>query len=90
MDDCLACSVYALKRIGISGLKVVGRNLPSSRKVKDVLFINIVRNASERFRNNEEFCRFVRKCYKKIYKKDCPEDCLYSGKHGKSGAFYIP
>lgn len=39
IEGCGACAIYDFKKIGISSLKILDRNLPSEEKVKAAKFI---------------------------------------------------
>jgi putative protease len=79
-DPCGACDLYRLNKIGVDSIKIVGRNYPSAKKVKDVKFLKKLLlyleqnpNASEeRFRVNSKTG------YRDMYKIDCGNLCYRS------------
>ncbi len=79
IEGCGACAIYDFKKIGISSLKILDRNLPAEEKVKAVKFIK----ESLGFLENKEILKkeFVIRCqdlFKKIFKKKCSYyDCYY-------------
>lgn len=77
VDPCGACDLYQFKQIGMYAVKIVGRNYSTSKKVKDVLFLN---RALSYLRENlhieeDDFREWTKFEFKKIYKMNCRELC---------------
>ena len=79
IQGCGACAIYDLKRIGVTSLKVLDRNLPTEEKVKATLFI---KKCSD-FLENDDIAKsdYIEKCqdlFKKTFKVKCNHyDCYY-------------
>ena len=79
-DPCGACDLYRLNKIGVDSLKIVGRNYPSSKKIRDVKFLKklllyLEQNpgiSEEAFRENSKFW------YRTAYKINCDNLCYRS------------
>lgn len=80
IQGCGACAIYDFKKIGISSLKVLDRNLPTEEKVKATAFI---KKSLEFLQNDKDIPKkeFMLRCqglFKKTFKKKCNYyDCYY-------------
>lgn len=80
VDTCGACALMALNQIGVHGVKIVGRNYSTDKKVKDVTFLKAVLSFLEgQETSREAFVSKVKNEYKKIYSFSCEELCYYPG-----------
>lgn len=78
IDTCGACSVPELKEMGVYALKIVGRNYSTSKKVKDARFIkDILKYVNHKSTGKEEFYRYAKRLFRKIYGLPCRELCYY-------------
>ncbi len=79
IEGCGACAIYDFKKIGITNLKVLDRNLPMEEKIKATAFIK----KSLDFLENGNISKtdYIEKCkelFKKTFKKKCNYyDCYY-------------
>lgn len=78
MDPCGACRIAEMKAIGISGIKIVGRNHLLTKKVKDVVFLKKALSLAGSGGTREGNEVRIRALYKEIYHKDCKGLCYYS------------
>jgi len=78
VDTCGVCRLAELKRIGVYGVKIVGRNYSTDKKIKDTI---LLRTSLSYLENNycdtKEFSIFVKKSFKQIYKMGCGDLCYY-------------
>ena len=79
-DPCGACDLYRLKNIGIDSLKIVGRNHPTAKKIKDVAFLKKMLLCLEQdpALPEEDFKKKSRAEYVKTYGLDCKALCYRS------------
>ncbi|MFC1631820.1 peptidase U32 family protein [Candidatus Omnitrophota bacterium] len=79
IDGCGACAIYDLKRIGVTSLKVLDRNLSTPGKIKATNFINSslgLLNGS--FIPKIEYRNKCKSLFKKTFKTRCDiRDCYY-------------
>ncbi|MFC1623909.1 peptidase U32 family protein [Candidatus Omnitrophota bacterium] len=79
IQGCGACAVYDFKKIGITSLKVLDRNLPTEEKIKATKFIKelldiLDKNDSSR----EEFIENAQKLFRRTFRTRCSRyDCYY-------------
>jgi len=74
IDDrpCGGCALYEFNRAGVYGVKIVGRENATGKKIKDVSFIHAVRSMlSENGPGKEEFRKRVRALYRETYQWPC-------------------
>lgn len=82
IQGCGACAIYDFKKIGITNLKVLDRNLPTEEKIKATAFIK----KSLGFLENSNISKtdYMEKCkelFKKTFKIRCNKyDCYYPSK----------
>lgn len=80
LEGCGACVIYDFKKIGVSSLKILDRNLPTEEKIKATTFI---KKSQEFLENNKDIPKqeFMFKCqdlFKKTFKRKCNYyDCYY-------------
>lgn len=78
LDTCGACALPTFRDLGVDSLKIVGRGYETSKKVKDVTFLRMARqHLIFEDPSNEEFHRWVKGLYKRLYKVGCRELCYY-------------
>ena len=79
-DPCGACDLYRLKKMGVDSLKIVGRNYPTFKKVKDVKFLKkLLLYLQQNPRVSEEaFRKYSRSEYMSEYKTNCGNFCYRS------------
>ncbi len=74
VDDhpCGACALYEFSRMGITSIKIVGRGNPRERKIKDVTFLNALRNFLEVEKPAKHlFRKEARRAYTDTYQRHC-------------------
>lgn len=76
-DPCGACDLYRLKKIGVDSIKIVGRNYPTFKKVKDVKFLKKLLLWLEQNPHipEEEFKVNSKSRYRSLYKANCNNLC---------------
>ena len=78
VDTCGACRLAEFKKMGVYGVKIVGRNYSTEKKVRDVRFIKAILSYLEiKPPDNKRLTSVVKKTFKQIYKMDCRELCYY-------------
>jgi putative protease len=73
-DDhpCGACALYEFNEMGITGVKIVGRGNPTTRKITDVVFIrSLLDFLQDKKPTKEEFKEVAQKLYANTYKRQC-------------------
>ncbi|MBW2221493.1 MAG: U32 family peptidase [Deltaproteobacteria bacterium] len=74
IDDrpCGACALFEFSKIGLHGVKIVGRQNAKSKKIKDVIFLRtLIDSLSEKNPSKEEFRKFSRRLYQETYEWPC-------------------
>ncbi len=74
IDDrpCGACALFEFSKIGLHGVKIVGRQNAKSKKIKDVTFLKtLIDFLSEKNLSKEEFRKFSRRLYQETYEWPC-------------------
>lgn len=76
---CGACRLAELKKMGLYSVKIAGREEPTEKKIRDVMFIKGILSYLEKEGNpcKERFCAFARKEFRKVYKMGCADLCYY-------------
>lgn len=79
-DPCGSCDLYRLKEIEVDSIKIVGRNYPTYKKVKDVEFLKKLLLWLEQnpYITEEAFKVHSRTGYRSIYKANCNNLCYRS------------
>jgi len=83
LDPCGACDFYQFQKAGLASVKIVGRENPTWKKVRDVTYLKSVLDHLKGSASEEEFIKFCRSQYKRVIGTDCLEWCYYP-KVGKS------
>jgi len=77
-DACGACAVYDLHRMkNVESLKIVGRNHPAAKKVKDTRMLREVLRLLDAGPAREEFLREARRIRERFYPGMCAEKYCY-------------
>ncbi len=74
IDDrpCGACALFEFSKIGLHGVKIVGRQNAKSKKIKDVTFLRtLIDFLAEKNPSKEEFRKFSRRLYQETYEWPC-------------------
>jgi len=79
IEGCGACAIYDLKRIGVTSLKVLDRDLPSEERVKATRFI---RECLDGLKDNKlsrsDYFEYCKRRFKETFKLRCGKfDCYY-------------
>nr|AQS32439.1 hypothetical protein [uncultured archaeon] len=81
-DHCGACALYDFNNMGINAVKIVGRENPTKKKVKDVKFLKSLLNNLEQNPSRKHFYRICKKDFAKIYGYKCGvSQCYYTCSH---------
>ena len=74
IDDrpCGACALYEFNQIGLHGVKIVGRQNTTNKKIKDITFLRTLRDfLSKNNPSKESFRKFSRDLYQETYQWPC-------------------
>ena len=73
IDDrpCGACALFEFKEIGISAVKIVGRQNTKEKKIKDTTFIKELLDFLDTNPDKKTFREYARKTYHKYFKYPC-------------------
>lgn len=74
IDDrpCGACALYEFSQMRLHGVKIVGRQNTTSKKIKDVVFLRtLIDFLSEKTPSKETFRKFTRGLYQETYRWPC-------------------
>jgi hypothetical protein len=79
IEGCGACAIYDLKKIGVTSLKVLDRNLPTEEKIRATKFIkkslDLLKDGCISKADYIDECRDL---FKKTFKVKCNRyDCYY-------------
>lgn len=78
VDTCGACRLAEFVQMGVYGVKIVGRNYSTAKKVKDVTFLKTALSLmNNRSFSSDGFRTFVKNEFKRIYSMDCCDLCYY-------------
>lgn len=78
VDTCGVCRLLEMKDIGVYGVKIVGRNYSTSKKISDIKFLRTVLSYMEdKSFERKEFYSYVKERFRQIYKLDCRDLCYY-------------
>lgn len=69
---CGGCALYEFEQWGLAGVKIVGRQNTTEKKLKDVEFINdLLKELHEKHPDKKRFRNFARKLYHDRYERPC-------------------
>jgi putative protease len=74
IDDrpCGACALYEFTQMGLHGVKIVGRQNTTTKKIKDITFLRtLIDFLSEKNPGREDFRKYSRSLYQETYKWPC-------------------
>lgn len=78
IQGCGACALYDLKRLGVSSLKVLDRNLSTEAKIRATSFIRKSLDFLKKDISKSDYMENSRNLFRKTFKKRClPYDCYY-------------
>ncbi len=77
IDPCGACRLAELWEMGLTGVKIVGRNYALSKKLRDVRFIKEVLRAVKEAPDKNSRSGKARASFRKVYKTECRDICYY-------------
>jgi len=79
IDTCGACALTKLVHMNVKGVKIVGRNYSTGKKLKDIRFIKTVLEKINKLSDSshEKIKDEIRKIYKKVYYISCRNLCYY-------------
>ena len=80
VDDhpCGACALYEFERMGITSVKIVGRGNPLERKLKDISFLNTLRDSLIKEQpTKKKFREKARDLYTGTYNRPCRMHMCY-------------
>ncbi len=69
---CGACAMYEFEKLGLAGVKIVGRQNTTEKKIKDVKFINSVLTfMRDKIPDKKAFRKHTQKLYREKYERPC-------------------
>ncbi len=69
---CGACALYEFEKTGLAGVKIVGRQNTTEKKIKDVKFIRqLLKFLGEEKPSGKDFRKFAQKSYRQQYDRPC-------------------
>ena len=74
IDDrpCGACALYDFEEMGIAGVKIVGRQNKTEKKIKDVKFLNKLKKyIKEEKPSKQEYRKYSQEMYQQMYDSPC-------------------
>jgi hypothetical protein len=74
IDDrpCGACALYEFEALGLAGVKIVGRQNKTEKKLHDTAFIkHLLSYLRTRKPSREDFRRYSQKKYQEQYERPC-------------------
>ncbi|OGW75953.1 MAG: hypothetical protein A2Z72_04615 [Omnitrophica bacterium RBG_13_46_9] len=78
IDTCGACRLAELKDAGVYGVKIVGRNYSTSKKISDIIFLRtVLRHMENNAPGKKEFYKYVKNVFRRTYGLDCKSLCYY-------------
>jgi putative protease len=80
VDDypCGACAMYEFSKMGITGLKIVGRGNPTERKIKDISFLaSLIEYLKVQKPSKTIFRQKAKALYTDTYKRPCRMHMCY-------------
>ncbi|MFH1641577.1 MAG: U32 family peptidase [Nanoarchaeota archaeon] len=78
-NQCGACSLYDFHKMNVNAVKIVGRQNPTSKKIKDVKFLVTLRNYLDSNPNEREFKKRCKKEFIKFFGIKCDQfQCYYN------------
>jgi len=77
IDPCGACRLPELEEMGLTGVKIVGRNYSLAKKVRDVRFIKEVLRTVKGAPDKAGPDNRIRAAFRKAYKTACRDICYY-------------
>ena len=78
LDTCGSCALYKLYHAGIDAVKIVGRENPTDKKLRDVRYIaGMLKYLEEEKPGEEEFKSLCRKEYGRFFGYPCGGWCYY-------------
>jgi hypothetical protein len=80
VDDhpCGACALYEFERMNITSVKIVGRGNPLERKLKDISFLNTLRDSLIKEQpTKKKFREKARSLYTETYNRSCHMHMCY-------------
>ncbi len=78
MYSCAGCALRDFAAWGIRVAKIVGRTFPIERKIKDVTYVRTLIDAAQKEGfSAASFHQCARDAYRRIYGRDCRQNCYY-------------
>jgi len=76
-NACGACALYDFEKIGISSLKIVGRENPTFKKIKDVQYLKILLDFLNEKPSRTDFYKKTKEEYQRMYGGGCNKRLCY-------------
>jgi hypothetical protein len=69
---CGACALYEFESMGLTGVKIVGRENPTKKKINDLRFIRTILDFMHREKPTKKaFRQYTQKLYREQYERPC-------------------
>jgi len=77
-NHCGACTLYDFKKTGVNAVKIVGRQNPTKKKVKDIKFLKGLLDYLDKNPDRKDFYRKCKEDFVKVYGNNCSvSQCYY-------------
>lgn len=76
-NHCGACALYDFNEMGVNSVKIVGRQNPTTKKLKDVKFLKSLLNYLEQNPDRKDFYRKCIDDFARVYGHSCGYRCYY-------------
>ena len=77
-NHCGACALYDFKKIGVNAVKIVGRQNPTKKKIKDINFLKGLIDYLDKHPDRKDFYRNCKEDFVKVYGYRCKGlQCYY-------------
>jgi collagenase-like PrtC family protease len=78
IDTCGVCRLAEFKNMGVYGVKIVGRNYSTGKKIQDVKFLKtVLLSLEDESFGNKLSKSYVKDVFRKIYGMDCGDLCFF-------------
>jgi len=76
-NHCGACALYEFKKIGVNAVKIVGRQNPTKKKVKDIKFLKTLLDYLGQNPDRKSFYQKCKKEFSRVYGVKCDDSQCY-------------
>jgi hypothetical protein len=77
LNHCGACELYDFNNMNIDSIKIVGRQNPTKKKIKDIIMLKKSIDLIETCNSKDNFRQICKKNYNNVYSYSCKDMCYY-------------